>query len=156
MSTHRIAILAIAAASVVSPAAFAQSQSQGQSKPPEAKQEPKPEAKVEAKATAATLAGRWNVTVNTGSSQLQSTLDLKADAKDAKKITGTITSTEGGTTPLEGTVVDGKLTFAFTFEAQGNSMVLTFTGTQQKDGSLAGTFNFGQTEMSWTGVKEKK
>ena len=115
------------------------------------------EAKTEAKAaplTAAGLAGKWTLTVQTGSGTTDSTVELKADPKDAKKFTGTITS-QMGTADLTGEVVDGKFTFAFPFNSGGGEMMLTFAGTQQKDGSLAGTLNFGQGEIPFTAVKTK-
>lgn len=155
MSIRRIAILAAAAALIVSTPAFAQVQSQGQAKPPETKPEAKPEAKPDAKATPATLAGRWNVNIQTGTAEMQSVLDLKTDAKDAKKVAGTITSPQGEA-PLEGTVVEGKLTFSISINSNGADLSITFVGTQQKDGTLAGTLSFGQGDMTWTAVKEKK
>jgi len=137
MKIRSIAGLAVAAAFALSAPAFAQGQSQGQSKPPETK----PEAKTEAKATAATLAGRWNVNIQTGTAEMQSVLDLKVDPKDAKKVGGSITSPQGEAV-LEGTVVEGKLTFSISINSNGTDLNVTFVGTQQKDGTLAGTLSF--------------
>ncbi len=85
---------------------------------PEAKPTPKPDAKP---ATAATLAGKWNVSIETPNGAMESALELKADPKDAKKVTGTITSPMGEAA-LEGEVVDGKLTFWFTMNANGTEL----------------------------------
>lgn len=138
----------------VMPAVSAQGQSQtpppAPSKP-EPKADPKPDAKP---ATAATLAGKWTVSVETPQGAMESSLDLKADPKDAKKVAGTIVS-QMGEAAVEGEVVDGKLTFWITIDGGGGNMSVTFVGSLQKDGSLAGTFNFGQGEMPWTAVRVK-
>lgn len=127
-----------------------------QTKPTDQKPDPKPDAKVETKpATAATMAGKWLVSLTTANGPLESGLEMKADPKDPKKLSGTITSQMGNATH-EGEVVDGKLTFWFTMSANGSDVSVTFTGTMQKDGSLAGTLSFGQGEIPWTAVREKK
>jgi hypothetical protein len=115
--------------------------------------EKKPDAKP-ATLTVATLAGKWNVSVDAGSGPIESTLEVKADANDPKKFTGSITSQMGDAT-LKGEVVDGKVTFSFTMNGGSGEMSVAFTGTQQKDGSLAGTLNFGQGDIAWTAVKAK-
>jgi hypothetical protein len=131
-----------------------------QGNPPQTKPDPKTESKPDAKAdpkagTAAGLAGMWDVNIENPNGAMQATFDLKADAKDAKKITGTISSPVGEA-PLEGTVVDGKLTFSFTMNANGTDLPVAFAGTLQKDGSLAGTLEYGQGPVPWTAMKQKK
>jgi hypothetical protein len=124
--------------------------------PPETKPAPKPEAKTDAKpATAATLAGRWDVYVQASSGSLQSSLDIKADPKDAKKITGIVAS-QVGEAPFEGEVVDGKMSLWFKMNANGTEISVSFAGSLQKDGSLAGTLTYGQGEIPWTATREKK
>jgi len=105
--------------------------------------------------TAATLAGKWNVNIDNPSGAMQVFLELKNDPKDAKKVTGTISS-QMGDANLEGEVVDGKLSFHFTMNANGSDIAVSFAGTQQKDGSLAGTLEYGQGPVNWTGTREKK
>jgi hypothetical protein len=39
--------------------------------------------------------------------------------------------------------------------ASSGELNVTFAGTQQKDGSLAGSLNYGQGEATWTAVKAK-
>jgi hypothetical protein len=121
---------------------------QAQSPPPsQAKPEAKPEAKTES-----SLAGKWNLSIQGPNGTLESGLDLKVDGK---KLAGMITS-QMGDAKIEGEIAaDGKLTFWFTMDANGQSLNITFTGTQQKDGTLAGTFNFGQGDMTWTGTRAK-
>ena len=146
MNRHLIPALAacaflLASSGVTLAATQAQTQAQNQS-------QAKPEAKPEA---APGLAGKWNVTVQTPNGNVDSGLDLKIEEK---KVSGIITS-QMGEAKIEGELVDGKLTFWFTMDANGQSINITFVGTQQKDGSLAGTFNFGQGEMTWTAVRAK-
>lgn len=158
MKNPGLASLAVAAAlASVIPVAAAQGQSAPppqtppQSKPQEPKAETKPEAKP---ATAATLAGKWTVNIESPNGAMESALEMKADPSDAKKVTGTIVS-QMGEAAVEGEVVEGKLTFWLTITGGGGEISVTFVGTQQKDGSLAGTFNFGQGEMPWTAVRVK-
>jgi len=121
---------------------------------PQTKPDAKPAADPKA-VTAATLAGKWNVNIDNPSGAMQVFLELKNDPKDAKKVTGTISS-QMGDANLEGEVVDGKLSFHFTMNANGSDIAVSFAGTQQKDGSLAGTLEYGQGPVNWTGTREKK
>jgi hypothetical protein len=143
MIRRTLAILAAALAIAASPAVAA-----AQAKPTEQKPAPTPSKDAPA------VVGKWNVIVNSPNGNVESTLDLKADPKDAKKITGTIAS-QMGEAALTGEYVDGKLTFAFSMDAGGQQLNVTFTGALQKDGSLAGTLSFGQGEMNWTGTRAK-
>jgi hypothetical protein len=121
-----------------------------------AKPAPKPEPKVEVKVnSAASLADNWAVSIDANGQTMEAALVIKADAKDTKKVTGTITSPQGEA-PLEGEVVDGKLTFWFKMNGGSGEMSITFVGTPQKDGSLAGTLSFGQGDMNWTATRVKK
>jgi len=128
------------------PPAWAHAQPQAQVQDP-----PKPEPKP---ATAATLAGKWTVNINNPNGSMQMSLELKDDPKDAKKITGTISGQMSGPNPqsVEGEVVDGKLSFGF----QSRDVAVAFTGTLQKDGSLAGTMDYGRGPINWTATRDKK
>jgi hypothetical protein len=116
---------------------------QSQSQPAQAKPEEKP--------APPSLAGKWNVIVQSPNGNMDVGLDLKVDGK---KIAGTIAS-QMGESKIEGELVDGKLKFWFTMDANGQTLNITFTGAEQKDGSLAGTLDFGQGEMAWTAVRAK-
>lgn len=62
-------------------------------KTPEVRQEVKPEAGTDtAPATAASLAGKWTITVDTPVGARLFWIEMKVDPKDAKKVTGTITT----------------------------------------------------------------
>lgn len=117
---------------------------------------PKPEPTAEAKVpTASSLADSWAVSIDANGQTMEAALVLKADAKDPKKVTGTITSPQGEAA-LEGEVVAGKLTFWFKMTGGSGEMSITFVGTPQKDGSMAGTLSFGQGDMNWTATRVKK
>ena len=140
------AVVATLALAVSSPMVAAQPrQAQSQAKPDPAK----PESKADAGVT-----GKWNVNVQGPNGAVESALDLKVDPKEPKKITGTITS-QMGEAKVEGELADGKLTFWFSMDANGQTLNITFTGTQQKDGTLAGTLSFGQGDMTWTATRAK-
>ena len=51
--------------------------------------------------------------------------------------------------------MDGKLSTVITIQGNGGSMNLTFTGAIKEDGTLAGTFDFGQGPMKWTATRAK-
>jgi len=117
---------------------------------------PKPEPVVEMKVpTASSLADNWAVSIDANGQTMEAALVLKADAKDPKKVTGTITSPQGEA-ELEGEVVAGKLTGWFKVTGGNGEMSITFVGTPQKDGSMAGTLSFGQGDMNWTATRVKK
>ena len=178
MNARTLAAVTVAlAVAGATPVVIAQSQTQGQTQtnitpkhrlagsyywqqapPPPAKPDPKPEAKPEAKpdskVTAASLAGKWTVNVETSNGPMQSALELKADPKEATKLAGTIVSPMGEA-PIEAELKDGTLTMWLTMSANGSEMTVTFTGTVQKDGSLAGTLDYGQGAIPWTAVRVK-
>ena len=112
---------------------------------------PAQESKPEAKKEAPSVAGKWNVSVDTPSGSRASTLDLKVDGK---KVTGTMAS-EMGETPVAGEYADGKLTFSITIDAGGQQLTLAFVGAFKADGTIAGTIDFGQGEMAWTAARAK-
>ena len=121
-------------------------QAQAQGQPPS---QAKPEAKPEA--AASPFAGKWNVNVQNPNGAIDSTMELKVDGK---KVTGTLQS-QMGEAKLEGEIAEGKLTFWFSMDANGQTLNITFVGTSQKDGSLAGTLSFGQGDLNWTATKAK-
>ena len=70
---------------------------------------------------------------------------------------GFITTMSGpqGEIPMEGEFADGKLTMSISFQGNGGSMNITFNGALKDDGTLAGTFDFGQGEMKWSATRAK-
>ena len=131
---------------VIVPAATGAAHS-GQQTPPPAAAAEKP---ADAKAPAS-IAGKWDMSAETPQGTMPVTLVIKIDAK---KVTGTMASAQGET-PMEGEFADGKLTWAIVFQGSGGSMNITFNGALKDDGTLAGTFDFGQGEMKWTATRAK-
>jgi hypothetical protein len=145
MTLRHVASASLVFALVVAPVAlFAQAQGQTQAKP-----EQKPDPKADAKPT--TPAGKWNMNIETQGGARQATLDLKIDGK---KVAGSIAS-EIGETAVTGEFVEGKLTFAISIDANGQTLNITFTGTTTKDGTLAGTASMEGAEMTWTATRVK-
>ena len=143
MKAKHLAVLAAAVLFVAAPRTEAR---QSQAQPPS---QAKPEAKTEA--AVSPFAGKWNVNVQNPNGAIDSTMELKVDGK---KVTGTLTS-QMGDAKLEGEIADTKLTFWFSMDANGQTLNITFVGTTQKDGSLAGTLSFGQGDLNWTATKAK-
>jgi len=134
----------VVAAAFALAATFSASAMQQQANPP------KPEQKPEEKAPAS-IAGKWDMTIDTDQGAMQASLDLK---QDGKKVTGTITSPQGPAT-LEGEYAEGKLTFSISFDSPNGSMQIGFNATMKGDGSLAGSLDFGQGQIPWHAVRAK-
>lgn len=111
---------------------------------------PKPDPKPEEKASAS-IAGKWDMTIDADQGAMQASLDMK---QDGKKVTGTITSPQGPAA-LEGEYADGKLTFSISFDSPNGSMQIGFNATMKGDGSLAGMLDFGQGQIPWRAVRAK-
>ncbi len=99
---------------------------------------------------AGSVAGKWDVTIETDQGQMQSLLEMKLEGK---KITGTITSPQGAA-PLEGEFADSKLTFSIAFDSPNGSMNIAFSATF-KDDALTGTLDFGQGQIPWHATRSK-
>lgn len=111
---------------------------------------PAPEKPADPKAAAA-IAGKWDMSAETPQGTQTVTLVIKLDGK---KVTGTMTG-PSGEIPHEGEFVDGKLTTAISIQGNGGSMNITFTGGLKEDGSMAGTFDFGQGPLTWKATRAK-
>lgn len=138
--TRALTIAAALALAAAMPAALA-AQS-GQAPPPE-------QQKAEAKAPS--LAGKWDVWVNTEQGGMGSTLDIKIEGT---KVTGNLVS-ERGTVPVQGEAAEGKLKFWVTIEGSGGSMQIGFNGALKDDGSLAGTLEAQGFQANWTATRSK-
>ena len=103
--------------------------------------------------TPATLTGQWVMSLDiSGMGAATPTLDLR---QDGEKISGTYTG-RYGTYPLQGTLKDRTLTFAFTMSAEGTDVTMSFAGEVAGDGSLKGTAEIpGLGSATWTAKREK-
>ncbi len=62
-----------------------------------------------------------------------------------------------GTAAIEGEFVDGKLSFAISFDSQNGPLQVAFSGALKDDGTLAGTLSFGEgmDDMTWHAERVK-
>ena len=106
---------------------------------------------VPALAQDAKVEGAWTLTMETPQGTSNPTLTLK---QAEQKLTGTYAG-RMGEIPIEGTIKATAITFAAKINAQGQEIVLTFTGTVDQD-SMKGTVDFGvMGSANWTGVRKK-
>ena len=101
------------------------------------------------------IAGKWALTLVTEAFTATPALDLK---QDGEKITGTYTSTQYGTFPLEGTLKGRALQFSFTLNADGTPVAMSFTGEVAADGkTMKGRATLGELgEASWSAERPKE
>lgn len=100
-----------------------------------------------APAAADPISGQWNGITGQGDQSVGFTLNIKLDGD---KVTGDISSDQGGAQINTGTWKDGTLTVSFEF----GSMTATMIGAM-KDGKLVGTIDIGgQMQMPWAAVKK--
>ena len=107
----------------------------------------------QAPAKPAAVAGKWTVSLETEAFTATSALELK---QDGEKLTGTYTSTRYGPSPLQGTVKDRAIQFAFKLNADGTEVPMTFTGEVATDGrTMKGRASIADMgDASWTAKKE--
>jgi hypothetical protein len=85
------------------------------------------------------VAGKWNLSIDTGQGSMESVLDVKLDGK---KVTGTLTGQQGETA-ITGEFADNKLTFTMNYDTPNGSIVVSFACTL-KDNVITGTADAGQ------------
>lgn len=104
-------------------------------------------AKPAAAAAGDPLTGSWDGVTGNSDMSVPFTMNLKLEGE---KVTGDISSEQGGTTFTPGVFKDGALSITFDF----NGMAVTMVGAL-KEGKLVGTMDFaGQMQMSWAAVKK--
>lgn len=99
--------------------------------------------------SAADLTGDWDAVADVGGQSMPFTLTLKVDGE---KVTGSTTSQQG-TTTIEGTYAGGQLTFGIT-TPDGMSIVMS---GKPEAGKIAGTFDVGggMGQGGWSAAKRK-
>jgi len=92
--------------------------------------------------------GAWNIEMNTPLGAMPAVLTINADGSGSMSADGL------GSAPLSGIMVDGNaVTFEASVDAQGQSLVLDFTGTVDGD-SLAGEFGSDFGAFGVTGTRQ--
>jgi len=92
-----------------------------------------------AQSAAGDISGKWSFSVQSeaGTGTPTVTFVQKGDS-----ISGRYSSQALGERDFTGTVKDGKLTFAFTAELQGQQFTMTFSGTVESKDAMKGTIDF--------------
>jgi hypothetical protein len=93
---------------------------------------------------ASSVIGKWNLEVETPHGKMSLTLDLKSDAKDEKKVAGTLASDQFGTMTVTGTVAEGKLRF----EVSGGAAEMTFVGKLKDPDTMNGVLSAHNGDMA--------
>jgi hypothetical protein len=137
-----LALITIAAALAMAPAAAEQQPGSQPQKP-----DPKADAK-----EAPTVAGKWNVRIQTDQGERLATLDVTLEGR---KVAGTIAS-DMGESPIAGEYADRKLTFSLTMQTANGDFSLAFAGALKEDDTLAGTMDYGQGAINWTATRIKE
>lgn len=101
---------------------------------------------------AVTVAGTWNVTLETPRGTGTPTLVLQ---QAGETLTGTYTG-RAGELPVTGTIKGTAITYAVKIKALGQELELVFSGTVEPSGSMKGTVDFGGMGTgNWSGSREK-
>jgi hypothetical protein len=104
-----------------------------------------------APAPPASVAGKWLMNLDTPHGKVSMTIEFVVDAKDPKKLSGTLASDHTGTLPIAGSLVDGKLAFAIA-EGRGD---LSFAGRLKDADTLVGTLTSQNGDLAATAVRVK-
>jgi hypothetical protein len=104
-------------------------------------------------AVAVNVSGSWAMGLEEGGGQIaEAALTL---TQTGERVTGRFENDHLGAVPLEGTVVDGRLTLKGTAVVNGTEYPLTFTAVVQPDGSLKGDAASVMGTMPWTARRVK-
>ena len=97
--------------------------------------------------------GSWDMTVVSPLSETKSTLIVK---EDAGKLVA-IAKNDGGERPLDKIAIDGAtITMVITISYEGSPMVITYTGTVDKD-KMGGEADFGGLATgTWSATAQKQ
>ena len=98
-----------------------------------------------------TVAGRWNVTLETQQGSIPSELTLKLEGT---KVSGTISSAMGEVA-VTGQFADGKVSLSMSYQGGSSAGQVTFAGSLKADGTMAGTMDFGGQGLNlpWKAVR---
>jgi hypothetical protein len=99
------------------------------------------------------LTGDWAMTLNLDQVNATPAVTLK---QDGEKLTGIYTSQQYGKFPLTGTVKGDEVAFSVTLNIEGNSVVGTYTGKLQADGTIAGSVDIGGMMSGTFSASRKK
>ena len=101
----------------------------------------------QAHAQVADLAGSWNLSVEVNGSVTTPKLTL---AQSADTLTGTYASETLGEARVRGMVEGNEFTVRFNAEMQGQPIPVRYSGTLQEDGTLSGTLELADGQITGT------
>lgn len=100
--------------------------------------------------------GTWKWTERRGDQDRERTAKLKAEGD---KLTGTILGRDNQETPIsDGSIKDGKISFTYTREFNGQKFSSKYTGTLSGDtitGKIEGERNGEKTSADWKATRQK-
>ena len=101
------------------------------------------------------VAGKWALTLVSENFTATSGLELKVDGE---KITGSYISSRYGSFPLEGTLKGRAIEFAFTLNAEGSTVAMSFKGeVAADDKTMKGKASLGDLgDATWTAERPKE
>src|SRR5262249_44074359 len=98
------------------------------------------------------VTGKWLFSVTTDAGTGTPTVTLR---QQGDSLTGRYSSQLLGEADLKGTVKDNKLTFSFTVNVQGTSLLVTYSGAVESKDVLKGTVDLGgQGSGTFTGKRQ--
>lgn len=98
------------------------------------------------------VAGTWNLAMETPQGTSTPTLVLQ---QQGEALTGTYTG-RAGELPVTGTIKGSAIAFSVTINAQGQQLVLGFSGTVEPADSMKGAVDFGgMGSANWSGTRKK-
>ena len=101
-------------------------------------------------AAISTIDGTWEMLTDTEDEE-NGPLVLRLVIKsEGKKISGTLAGPVLGKLALKGEYADGRISFTISEEKPEGTMTVSFVGSMQTDGTLAGQLSGAFGEMPWT------
>jgi hypothetical protein len=104
-------------------------------------------------AFAADVSGRWQVNVETNQGSGAPLVELQ---QQGEKLTGTFHSQILGDAKITGTVKGNAIEFAFSGDAGGQTITVTFKGTIENDTAMKGTAVYEGVDSNATWTAKKK
>src|SRR5262249_1334603 len=90
--------------------------------------------------SASSVTGAWSMTLQLDQVNATPSVTFK---QDGEKLTGDYVSQQYGKFPLTGTVKGNDVNFSVTLNIEGNSIVGTYAGKIQTDGTISGAVDIG-------------
>jgi hypothetical protein len=97
------------------------------------------------------VAGTWTMTVEAPPPHGPMSMRL-ALRQDGRRVTGTCSPPHGAAIPLEGELIDDRLTLASPSGDDGEPQ-LSLTATLKDDGTLSGYLSNARGDMTWTATR---